>query len=884
MSQSSSSSSSGSRRVGAKGKIAQVLAQARASVDMNGEYRGPPGVSLNEPSRPFTPASMDSRMTNLTDQMAAGPGHGFSRRGGAVAGGVGASPRMSGRDKLNPMTKMTYKRTGSSSLDSTVDSQPQRGKEDYAFPAGSAGGGGSLSLGGDLSPDASPAAEEYASICRDVTCDMAIITARLEDSTEEAALECIARICGPVQDLSAFIKKYPDIVFGDSQQCMHKLLMWLTSTFNTSQHDDVRHVICRYLFRVHIAIYTVTMTTAVAETLPIILKDIYTYFKRANTGEGSSSPVEQELFKLDIDVVLDFLRMSLNTVDVNCANSGFSFVPSSSDGATPPGSGAPTLKRKDSKSLPAGVSVSAVAPETMTKLLLCAEYASGCVKEYSLTSRENRRRLLHLDVVAVISHSLQKIVALREFLDSKYPRMPTSVFSMTMFSAGPPEEDLFQKTLKLQINQMEQNAVQLIAALRNFSLDESGREQLLNLHVMPLLCRVTRCSVSRRSSESNDVTSELLLSIARVTAKLSLYEDFREQINRSRQPVYYLESIVQLVLHEASLCDRIMEGSDDVDWPSWLTWPLLSRAAFTLGNFTTTNDHNRLLIAVDCNCLNGLIKLLQTCAMSLMALTDSTASEAKQSGDDSDSETDAGGDTKGAERELADATLKMLRLLANLCIHETPGNRVAKQSSVLELLQNLLIVSSNSVESEELLLNAIATSTNIGFFACRNCDSNREIDSKWEELLIGVSVQVTNFLFHDNSEIVAESLRALGNFTRVRSMVQRLCRIRGDEAIVLLLGHGNSDVAAAAAGVLVNITGFFCFYDDALREGFAPDISLDPETPVKLSAAHLTSILRKSSVSDILFLTLVLQVFDVIDKCDVLLVNSIQYVFIRISF
>ena len=96
-----------------------------------------------------------------------------------------------------------------------------------------------------------------------------------------------------------------------------------------------------------------------------------------------------------------------------------------------------------------------------------------------------------------------------------------------------------------------------------------------------------------------------------------------------------------------------------------------------------------------------------------------------------------------------------------------------------------------------------------------------------------------------------------GNFTRVRSMVQRLCRIRGDQAIIMLLSHRNPDVAIAAAGVLVNITGFFVFYDNVLRESFSADI----DHPVKLSAATLTSILRKSSVSDILFLTLVLQVY-----------------------
>lgn len=88
-------------------------------------------------------------------------------------------------------------------------------------------------------------------------------------------------------------------------------------------------------------------------------------------------------------------------------------------------------------------------------------------------------------------------------------------------------------------------------------------------------------------------------------------------------------------------------------------------------------------------------------------------------------------------------------------------------------------------------------------------------------------------------------------------MVQRLCRIRGDEAIILLLGHASSDVAVAAAGVLVNITGFYAFYDDKLRENFTSNT----EVTSKLSAVSLISVLRKSSMSDVLFLTLVLQIF-----------------------
>jgi hypothetical protein len=46
---------------------------------------------------------------------------------------------------------------------------------------------------------------------------------------------------------------------------------------------------------------------------------------------------------------------------------------------------------------------------------------------------------------------------------------------------------------------------------------------------------------------------------------------------------------------------------------------------------------------------------------------------------------DEDGDNDQGERELADATLKLIRLLANLCINEVPGTLVSKKSTVLEV-------------------------------------------------------------------------------------------------------------------------------------------------------------------------------------------------------
>lgn len=108
--------------------------------------------------------------------------------------------RPSARDKLNPMTKMTYRRAASDSSVGRSDANPtEPSSSDAALVAM------------DLAVDVNPVAEEYISICRDINSDMAIISARLQSSDGSGDLTSINKISGRVEDLSVFIKKYPEL-------------------------------------------------------------------------------------------------------------------------------------------------------------------------------------------------------------------------------------------------------------------------------------------------------------------------------------------------------------------------------------------------------------------------------------------------------------------------------------------------------------------------------------------------------------------------------------------------------------------------------------------------------------------------------------------------
>lgn len=128
--------------------------------------------------------------------------------------------------------------------------------------------------------------------------------------------------------------------------------------------------------------------------------------------------------------------------------------------------------------------------------------------------------------------------------------------------------------------------VQVVGAIRHFSLDSSCKQQILSSKTVCHVCDLLYLFQNN---------PELCLNCVRVTAKLSLQEPFRSQLNSKPS---YIAAITRVILNEADLCMRVMDGEHGVVWPSWHTWPLLSRAAYTLGNMTTTNDNNRYVNVV----------------------------------------------------------------------------------------------------------------------------------------------------------------------------------------------------------------------------------------------------------------------------------------------
>jgi len=540
--------------------------------------------------------------------------------------------------------------------------------------------------------------------------------------------------------------------------------------------------------------------------------------------------------------------------------------------------------------------------------LEAAVYAAGIIRIYS-TKETNRRRLCHIGAVGGLTDGLRTVLSVMAASKKELEKLQAEL------ARGNKEALLSNAAAKrdesIALSQLGYIVVQITSTVRNFTLESAGRQQLLASSTVVAICYLL-------NSFPNN--AELLLNCVRVTAKLSQFEPFRAQLNKKPK---YVSFLAKVIINEGEMCRRVMNGDTEVSWPSWYTWPLLSRTAFTLGNLTTNNDSNRLLIANVCKCLMPLTMLLQTCSCSLMHLYTSgnagAGSDSDEDGDDSDEEGDdnasnmatgggmqrrgsedemksefstdrepskesKAGSNKGyvptsfekeqsdninsadnnneddgcAEAELNDATVKLLRLFANLTINETIGQMLARRKDTSQMLLELLACSdSGSAGREELHLNVVAACTNLTFYSCRvepegppspqRGSHPSALSHSTVEDLKCLATRLANCLFHDNKEVVLESARALGNLTRNEQVIESLCSNRAAEALVLLLDHADFDILMAVTGALVNIS--------------ANVDSLSCLSESSQPAMSLALIMRRASFKHLTLCTLVCQVF-----------------------
>eukprot|EP00949_MAST-11_sp_MAST-11-sp1_P005080 g5080.t1 len=282
--------------------------------------------------------------------------------------------------------------------------------------------------------------------------------------------------------------------------------------------------------------------------------------------------------------------------------------------------------------------------------------------------------------------------------------------------------------------------------------------------------------------------TELMLNIVRVLSKLSLQETGRSQLTGGSDGAQNIQNIL-------FLCARHSKHN-----------AMLVRSLFVLGNLTSgTDDRNRERIA---DCVIEMDERGGREAMSGFELMLSTLHEQASNfvnffkkGERPDASTSLAGRQRDAARQTEEVLVKTVRVVANLAIAPSIGQRLAN-SSVFSGLSAALSMSSIH-DHGELILNILGAITNISFYASQ-AESEDERGFRGQSLTI-VKLLVELILDGASEDIVLESLRVFGNFSRSERLRREMGEARVNEVVLLLLNHSNSDVVKTVCGILLNI-------------------------------------------------------------------------------
>jgi hypothetical protein len=785
--------------VRSRGRIAEVLAQARAS--------------LKEPSRPFTPASLDARTSNIKQTSGISAEQArlqSSSLYGHVYGAISKTKQKQNNHdsyQAQPLKAASSALINSSKIQNINDtsnklslSHTPQDENTYNY--------NDFSSYSNLSPEKNTSSNNNNNnghslqiVILDLQDNITLLetatlpNALLNNNENESYLNRILNNLGPsVEKIAKSLKGgvvLSQKIHSELNLCISEIARLLTRVVQSRcMMGNIKQLACRHILRLYLSkvarITSMGVDDGVQPTIPsdissVILSTLQSMYQMCGTDDTEESNVNTYEPDANNDGIYEIEDENPSMIQSTTMSS------SSSKNDVMLSGGIDIILDLLSQiwsRLPNDFKREVDSDQTNGQgfmiLLESAVYAAGILRIYS-NDETNRRRLLHLGAIENIGEGLKVsgiIANYRLQLESQSVKLQTPSISSSSRMIN-----IFDK--------LSQILVQLVAAERNFALDSQGRLQIQTSKSICVICNLFRLYKT---------SPELLLNCARVTAKLSLQEPFRSQINS--KPVH-IKCLVDAIIGEAQHCQKIMdgdnsnieEGLDTTTWPSWYTWPLLSRISFTLGNLTTTNDSNRTLIGIECKVLKPLVVLLRACAGSLSLLyapktkreggfDENSNSDEEYENEDNESNQSAG------EQELSDATVKLLRLLANLCIDGVIGISLAKRGEAMEMLVELLTCSSLSNEHEELLLNVVATATNLSFYACQpnvivsdpikqdNNDLNR-----LERGLVSLTKRLANSLFHENDEVVLEASRALGNLTRSPVALVSLRQSRTDEAL-----------------------------------------------------------------------------------------------------
>lgn len=316
--------------------------------------------------------------------------------------------------------------------------------------------------------------------------------------------------------------------------------------------SSLKFCMCRYVLRLYLSIVaaekdnilTPSVTGALSRTTQFMYKvkglNNNDLNKVNSSGIGSLQNSEESMIVTNgIDLLLDLLSQIWKRFNSDLEKSILlcSDTPQMSDDGFDAQPFAEYLKstNQDSAATSAQISNNGKSSSSQFKdsrfleLMDSGAYAAAVIRSYS-TQETDRKRLVHSGTVEIMSDGMKMIESnktVQQIAASKTASKYTDAV----------------------VGKISQLLVQLVGAIRNFAIDSTGRAQLLSHRMVVRLCNAQRIFKKH---------PDLLLNCARVTAKLSLQDNFRAQINSKPNNI---KCLAEVIVTEGILCNRVMEGS-----------------------------------------------------------------------------------------------------------------------------------------------------------------------------------------------------------------------------------------------------------------------------------------------------------------------------------
>ncbi|XP_037304543.2 armadillo repeat-containing protein 2 isoform X2 [Pungitius pungitius] len=294
--------------------------------------------------------------------------------------------------------------------------------------------------------------------------------------------------------------------------------------------------------------------------------------------------------------------------------------------------------------------------------------------------------------------------------------------------------------------------VQLTATLRNLADHPDSRPLFISFSILPELCVVL-------SDHRKD--PDICTNISRIYSKLSSYSECRLAL--AQTPNCY-----QLFL---DLLNKHHQKQD-----------LVVRLLFTLGNLTAKSDEARWRLFGCEGCVGSLLQLY----------------DAYQRRDDSP-HTPSLGEPRappGKVQQDEDVLVKLVRVLANMCIHPAVGPALASNTTCIQLLMETLELRCVR-ESEELLVNVAATINNLSFY--------QEDSSVLRHSQLSMAKLMLKLVLGSSMDAMLEATRVYGNLSQSKNVRDFIMQNKVHQFVVTLLDSKSTEMCISACGVLTNL-------------------------------------------------------------------------------